>query len=400
MAGWLAAATGVFRKRAEDSLPQTFELRCLCGRMISGERVRQPQIRTCPACQQPAFVLPASVYPAVRTPPKKTVVRTPRQPVAAPADLSETAATEAPATSPDRRPGRPAGGAPGPAASPRPAAAPLVKPVVVDEGPSLAERLREALQPANLHRLRRKIFTPVRSVLLGIAVVIAATSWWLSHLAARDRARDVISTAPKLAEAAFEEDDLVAAASQYSRLSEAVQLLGRDNQESRLWRQMARETTASTNLVDAPLGEIFQDAVESASSDARALWPDRFRAHYRDDWIVIDAAVSRVDDGAGRTSFRIDYPLAFGTVRGRVIAHLPEFERLVPAGTQSQRIVFAGQLADCRFDPAEGQWLIELRPGTAFLWCQARTLERLGLPPDPDTLKILAAQSAATGLEP
>ncbi|MSR59164.1 MAG: hypothetical protein EXS05_16235 [Planctomycetaceae bacterium] len=402
MAGWLTAATGIFRKRTEDILPQTFEIRCACGRTIIGERVRLPQIKTCSACQQSLFVLPASVYPAPRPPAKKKVATVPRRAAATPSDeLPTTAsatATERPADRAAARTSRPE-----PASRPvTPAVtAPVTTPRTEPAGPTRAARLREALQPANLNRWRRKVLTPIRSVLLGVGVVIAATIWWLTHLAALERARDVILNVPKLAETALDEDDLIDAASHYGRLREAVELLGRDDQQSRLWRQLSREITASAKLVDASFAEIFQEAVDTASSEARVSWPDLFRAHYRDDWVLVDAPVSRVADDAGRTSFRVDYPLAYGTVRGRLVAELPAFEKRVESGPEPQRVIFAAQLADCRFDAAgEGIWVIELRPDTGFLWCRPQTFERLGLATDAATLKILAHQSTLVGLDP
>ena len=57
--------------------------------------------------------------------------------------------------------------------------------------------------------------------------------------------------------------------------------------------------------------------------------------------------VSRVTDETGRASFRVDYPLAYGTVRARLAAELPAFEMRVAPGAVPQRVIFAAQLADC-----------------------------------------------------
>ncbi len=95
MSGWLTTATNAFRKKV-DAPAQTFEIRCGCGKSLSGERTRAEQTATCPACKSALFVLPASVYPIPRSPVQKKVVRAPR-----PDEEDETSATATKSTKPD-----------------------------------------------------------------------------------------------------------------------------------------------------------------------------------------------------------------------------------------------------------------------------------------------------------
>src|SRR5262249_22563132 len=85
MAGWLAAAENMFRRHANIP-PPPFELTCICGHVLTGDRTSSFQRPTCPECQTTLFVLPASVYPAPKAPKRKVFVPAKPVPASAPAD--------------------------------------------------------------------------------------------------------------------------------------------------------------------------------------------------------------------------------------------------------------------------------------------------------------------------
>jgi hypothetical protein len=385
MSGWLTTATNAFRKKV-DAPAQTFEIRCGCGKSLSGERTRAEQTATCPACKSALFVLPASVYPIPRSPVQKKVVRAPR-----PDEEDETSATATKSTKPD-----PADVG-GPRRRPRSSAAPSRVATAAPE-PSFAERVQQAFEPANLDRLRRKLLTPLRLVLLGVALVIVATIWWIGHLRALDRARDTLASVPRQAEESLQEGDAPEAARKFALLRHAVDLLGRDDPQSRRWRQLARETAAIADLAAAPLHDILLEAAEAPD---RSAWANQFRVNYRDGWVLIDAPVSRATDGSDTARLTVDFPLVVGEHLGRLVAELPALEPAVAADGSARRVIFAAQLADCRLESGPDPiWRIELRPETGFLWTGAETYQALGMPPDESSSKTLAGQAQLLGIEP
>lgn len=389
MPGWLSTATNIFRRKSEAP-PQTFQIRCGCGKSVSGERTRTEQTTTCPGCKTALFVLPASVYPLPRTQvPKKKVALMERAPVD-----DETFSTTTKTLNPDSTAGAGRRRRGSVAAAETKTATTLLQ-------PSFGERLRHSVEPANLDRLRRNLLTPLRMVLLGVALVVVATVWWIGHLRALDRARDVLATVPRLAEESLQEGDAAEAARQFSRLSHAVTLLGRDDSQSRHWHQLARETAAISDLVTAALHEILQEAAEAEAGSDTSTWSNSFRVNYRDGWVLIDAPISRETDASDTTRWTIDFPLAVGEHRGRLIAEIPALKRALADDGSTRRVIFAAQLADCRLESgSDPVWRIELRPETGFLWSGAETYRLAGLPADDESLKILASQTQLLGIEP
>ena len=114
---------------------------------------------------------------------------------------------------------------------------------------------------------------------------------------------------------------------------------------------------------------------------------------------MLDAQVSRaVDPSAGRR-YEIDFLLTDGKNRAVIVADLDVFDRLISGGQSPQRVIFAGQLDDCRKDPQhENTWRIVLRPTTGFLWSSAGNLHLLGVAIDDGTSQLLADQTSHLGI--
>lgn len=389
MAGWLTTAANVFRKRTE-SPPESFEVRCVCGRTVAGVRSRLPQTPACPGCRLPLFVLPACVYPPVKSPPKKQAART-RPPTSENGNLpgagnSPAGSGRKPGTK-DRSPGTKNRG----------------KELTAAEHAreSLADRLRQATSRDSLRAWRRKNLTPLRVVVLGIVAVIAVTFWWMNHLRTQERAREVLTIAPRLGEEALQEGDLATAAQQFQRVRQAVDVLGRDDPQSHRWRQQARETLAISELASASLHDILQEAAEMSAGRSAESWAEYFRTTYRNGWVLFDALVTRTADESGPERYLIDYPLVMGENRGELVGNLVAFRALFDTPGEPRRVIFAAQLAGCRLAPdADGTWQIELAAESAFLWSSAETYALPGLTVDEATKKVLAEQAQLLGIEP
>jgi hypothetical protein len=259
--------------------------------------------------------------------------------------------------------------------------------------------LRELTGGADLDRLRRKIFTPVRLVLAGVVAVVALTGWWMLHLRALDQAERTVVSASRLGEQSLANNDLAEAARQYRMVRTSLDLLGRNDPPSRLLRQTADELMAAAELSRASLFDMLREAGESEGGRAGLSWTETFRLSYRNSWVVLDAPVTRAVGRSGGYRFDIDFPLPVGRDRGTVVGDLAIFDKAVSPDGTSTRVIFAAQLDDCRREPEhKGVWKISLRPATAFLWSSAGRLELLGIGIDDATKRVLDEQSGLLGI--
>jgi hypothetical protein len=264
--------------------------------------------------------------------------------------------------------------------------------------------VESAAARVDLERLRRKLFSPVRIVLAGVLLVVGLTITWIWHLNALSNAERTVAAATKQAELALEEHDLGEAARQYRQVQRALDVLGRNDSRARALRQTAFELTAAAELARASLFEILHEASSMNSSAARESWAATFHSNYRDEWVVIDARVSRFVDAARGDSadgrrYDIDFRLAEGENQAVIVADLTAFDAKITAGTDPQRVIFAAQLDECSPDPEHANtWRIVLRPSTGFLWSNAQNLELLGVAVDDETKQLLADQTAHLGI--
>jgi hypothetical protein len=250
-----------------------------------------------------------------------------------------------------------------------------------------------------LDRLRRKAFTPVKLVLASVLGVVALTAWWIVQLRERDRAERVVVESARLGGQALVDHDLGEAARHYNKVRAALDLLGRSDSAARALRQTAAEISAGSVLCRASLFDILHEAGETAYRRSQMTWDETFNSSYRDEWVVVDALVSRAADPAARPRYIVDFPLADGQNRGVIVADLDAFDKALSAGGGPQRVVFAAQLDDCRRDPQhDNTWLLVLRPKTGFLWSSDENLELLGVGMDEATRQVLSEQSRHLGI--
>jgi hypothetical protein len=230
---------------------------------------------------------------------------------------------------------------------------------------------------------------------LGVAVVIALTVWWSQHVRARNEAERTLTSSVRLAEQALEDSDLVEAARLYQHVRAALDILGRTDSRARELRQTASEITASADLARLSLFEILNEAVGTTARSGASMWADTFRSSYRDEWVLIDALVTRSSNPSTGQRFEIEFPLSSGAEQVRFAGDLACFERAVPGGSP-RRVIFAAQLDDFARDTKQDEptWRVVLRPATAFLWSAPENLERLGFEVDEETKRILAEQAS------
>ncbi|MGQ0633173.1 MAG: hypothetical protein ACT4QC_01070 [Planctomycetaceae bacterium] len=379
MAGWLSTATSVFRRKADEP-PQLYRLRCTCGRVLSGERLKSAQTVLCPGCRNSRFVLPASAYPRLKAPaPKKP----PQAPTERRGEVNQPTGEARRATTNDDV-----------AENAGVMASEATGRVVTSATEPARHSGRAEKTPIDFQRWRRKMLSPVRLVLAGVLLVTLATLGWLWRLRSLEHARIVLAAAPRAGEEALRDGDPAEAARQFAALRHALDTLGRDDPQARIWRRMSRETAAAADLLHASLHDILHEAVEARSGPSPAVWAELFRGMYRGGWIVIDAPVQRSELAEAQPRFVVDYPLSVGADRGTVVADLKALERVFGQNSGPRRVIFAAQVQDVRPDDGSNhEWRVVLAPDTAFLWTSAETFEMLGLALDHATRQLLEEQA-------
>lgn len=373
MPRWLITARQAFQRKPAPTEPPKFSVRCACGKTAEGERKHKAQQIACSTCRQPLFVLPISVYPAVRPLKKKK---------SAPREATEKkAATAAETAVKDQVPRGPRGVILG-----------------VDWGTWFGEA-KDQSHVFLRYFFSRKMWTPVRLVFLSVVAVILGTTYLILHARAIDRATQVLASATKKGQAALLEEDFPEAARQFQLAAGALDTLKRNDESARSIRQMYRESNAASQLSPRGPYEILSDAIETTGAAKGLNWPEVFRVNYHDNWLIFEAPVLRLNEAPEPPRYLVDLPIISGKIRATIVANLPIFNQL-NIDKKSQRVVFAAQIEDFRPDPdAPQDWQIVLRPGSAFLWSDVNNYKTLGFVPDDQTEQTLAAQTRLLGVE-
>ncbi len=393
MVNWLAKATEALR-RAPPPEPEPYEVACSCSHRLSGMRLAAFQVVRCHRCGNYVFVLPRDVYPKPK-PKKKAAAKVP------PATRGDSAP---PPSTPGAAPRSPtaktrAGTGAEVAERPAPAAAPALSTT-----PGSSDEIRiESVE--SLPTLRRPFFSPVRLLACGIFGVIGLTAYfvWQSHV--KEKAALTLRDHLDAGEAALRDKKLDEAASEYREAARAVDILGRDDDESRVVRQKAKELEALAHLSAISLYELCDEArVAVASGDTQ--WSERFDRVYRDKWVIIEGDIVSDAGPDGTPQPLIRYPFQIdGTtpviLDSRLKALAP---RSAVAGPQ--HVIFAGQLVSFREEGTKSKaWVLRLNDATAFLWAGAETYRVLGLGSDAlrtddETSHLLAEQAEIVGVKP
>jgi hypothetical protein len=401
MVHWLAKATEALR-RAPPPEPQPYEVACVCTHRISGMRLPAFQVVRCNRCGNYVFVLPQDVYPKPK--PKK---KSPSKAIVTPPEIGRgagsppplAAGTSSPGVSRRNPPaGRPVGAEV--AASPASAAAPATASAV--SSGSASEIRIESLEA--LPTVRGPFFTPVRLVGCGILVVVVLTGYFVWRSQLKEKAAVTLHMHLDAGEAALRAGQFEEAAAEYHQAAEAVDILRRDDAESRVVRQRAKELSAIAHLSPLSLYELCEEARVAVTS-GDASWSERFNRLYRDRWVVIDGDVVSDAGPDGALQPLIRYPFQ---IDGTPVILDARLKALEPGSAVAapQHVIFAGQLVSLAEEGTKSKvWVLRLKDSTAFLWAGTDTYRALGLGPDTlrsddDTARLLASQAEIVGVKP
>lgn len=360
MPGWLTKATQVFR-RARVDVP--FAVTSSAGKVVEGLRGDTHQVVRCPSTGEKLFVLPVDAYPAPRNAPAAK-----SKPKAKSKKPSKTEEPSRESASEQRE-----------AAAERP----VTRPRPRRRGLS---RIRERAAAA------RTWFTPLRTLGLGVVLVIGVTLWWTARSRARADAEIVLRTATREGWEALAAGDIETADDRFQAVIGALDTLGTDDPEM---RRVAAETHVVTELSNLSLLAVLDDAGD---------FPDRHHGR----WMIFDSAVVRASDANGNALVYVEFPFEIEGEPVDVIADPALFAGLeVPTEDSGATldVIFAARLD--ALEPGDGpfpRWRLTLESETGFVWTHSATLAATGLGGgglrDGETVdEILDRQARAMGVE-
>lgn len=373
MTGWLTKAKQVF-KPPEQRPPETFQLSCVCGEELGGERTDREQRAICPTCNSEMFVLPVSVYPLPRIPPARPPVRKPQPTESSEEDAVEidedqevAVATEAPPR--DSQQDKRADGS---------------QPKVG------AEKIRGIRHPRTQGG---RLFTPLRITALGIVAVLALTAFFEFRSRNIAKARSTLAEAAKAGTQALEDQDIFEAVRQFTEVARALDTLGRDDEEARRLRQLSREVFAIDQLITEPIEEMIERAV-AAGGETR--WAEQFESQYQGKWVVLETSLTNVGSGE---SFRIGFPTS---IVGEEVAVLIDRGTLpLKLNEEPTAVILAGQLDSVQPSGKDPRiWEIKLGAEATLLWANRNTYELMGFQPDEKVTATLAQQKELVEVGP
>ena len=385
--------------------PQFYQVACVSGHRLRGERTEGYQALRCPTCGDGIFVLPRSPLPeppASRPSGSTRVPQSERDPAPPPTqetgsfeddlialtdplpesaqpvghidpdaeiDWTEPTKPVAPAAPSEPRPTKrePATADASRRPRPRPAASPVpAKPPVPRESWGFWAR-----------RNRTPLLTAGAVSLVVLALVVR-------------QGRQRLEQLPRIAElgrteglAKLDAGEFYVAKRLLSDAAAAVDGLGGRVEGAEEIRQGAREAAIFTDLVPESLERIVEEAV-TYRTDATP-WSDYFRTHYRGRSVIIDAPVTEAPDPAKPGStYQVDYRLLLGKgprPDGRARIDLTNFALFIDARTTvGEQKPFGARLASLELDLGRNEWVIGLEADSGVFITHPRALEAVGWP--------------------
>lgn len=381
--GWLQKAqSAVFGRREEP--PQPYVVRCECGMTYSGIRATKPQKTACSRCGSTLFIFPVCPYPL----PASVEIRWQGQELA-----PEKSQKSDPA--PSEKPGKKRSG--GKSAG-----------TLADSGPQKTTKATSRpKEPAvRLGERLRTMFTPLRIVMIGLAVTVGSTVAIAVRNARIESARREVEPAIERGLKAYKEHDFATASAELAVAVTALDRLGRTDVASRQVRQYEKEARAASGLLTSTLADTLTDILNEKSEESLATRVERRLAGQ---WLFLDASLLASDGGSSRSSrarLEIDAALIVGklTCRMEFSQHPGKGWPRTLSEPLPQRAIFAAQLDTIRVGGSPHvDAVIVLRGDSAVLWTSAEGYAGLIPPPTDDEerkhwLSLLEAQRAALEL--
>ncbi|WP_435015672.1 hypothetical protein TA3x_003216 [Tundrisphaera sp. TA3] len=378
---------------------QLYQVSCVAGHRLRGERTEGYQALRCPSCGDGLFVLPRSPLPEPPAPTERASVRSPVE-TDEPAwtDDDELIALTDPI--PEKTS---TGSSPNPdidiewEESPAPAPAPKAKPQGAESTSDAstktrASRRRREDRPASPRptavRAPRPDFKQLarkhRTALLTIGVV----SLVVGALIIREGRRR-LELLPKVAERGrleglekLDAGEFHVAKRILVEAAAAVDGLGGRVEGAEEIRQGAREAAIFTDLASESLERMVEEAATFRDVTA---WSSHFKTMYQGRSIILDAPLVEAPDPSRPGSrYRIDYKIFLGKgpkPEGRARIDLEGFRLFEEARSSvGEQKPFGARLASLELDLEANEWAFRLEPRSGVFITHPLALEAIGWP--------------------
>lgn len=348
MARWIKKLVRKTASRGEEKVLQSFELRCGCGSQLLGHRMETAQQVVCHDCGDPRFVLPNNIYPIPKRAKRKRSKRK---------NHSDGDAAVA--------------------------------------GNSFAKRwalgavngIKSAaksiflwfwLQIVRVAKTIQKFFTPVRSIVSVVGLVICLTAWYSIQSGKYANAEKTFRASSAQAQRELEDGNLKEAAEKFLEADKALKILGIDDSAKRKVHQYSLETNALTRLSLSSLESIVAEASEAQREGKLEEWNQLSAKIHSEGWIILDTHLSNKNIHTDEEETLIHIPHLASDFKITIHVEIPEIRKLISSGT-AKRVILAFQFQECFPQASEDpRWVIKTNPETSFLWCHGELLNRIG----------------------
>ncbi len=353
-------------------LPAKFTIRCECGSSVSGTRGKSWQESTCSECHTVLYLLPTNVYPSTDSVANDVIGGTFGK------RLSVVLSEVIPRGKRKKKESKQT------ASSPKQDSMGTGSRKKKQPPPTTQGRVPMISLPRfNPVQAVRRIFTPIRLLVLGMLVAVGMTSSWRYHRNQMDAAgrvwRESLDAIPQL----IAEGDFQGLQETLAETTHAGRLTGQRGAEWRRTVNLLEETQAVTAICYDTLPELLS---EKTGSEASAL------AEVVGQYFVIDGYIDPVGDGSG--SFVLDIPAMSGQQSVVVTLQLPPLADYLQTNP-TQRFVFGFRLQGEVLSESNGEFhKLPVAPESFVLFTSAEHCDQLGMSvqADPALAEVLENQ--------
>ena len=367
------------RGTVAEEIPAGFGIKCDCGYEVTGFRSSSWQQINCPECRRTLFLLPSNVYPSTASvrndviggtfghrlrvvvgevlPGRRRHERMPEKPPSANGVVADKASDASGST----------------------------------EKPPPRRLPRISFPTVNPAKIARRVFSPFRLLVMGMLLVLGATSYWMYHRSQHETARNTWRDSTDAVSALIEQGEFELLEQTLSKATEAGRLIGQDGREWRQILNLLHETQALTSVCFATLPSLLSEV--SAQQPLAPPELQSFKSDLMGGTFVIDGYIDPVGDGAGE--YLLDIPAMSGEYPVSVTMQLPQLDDYMTQNT-ARRFVFAFRLASVEqpVDTGRDAWQLAVAAESFVLLTSEQHCQNLGfsVESDPSLAELLASQ--------
>lgn len=220
----------------------------------------------------------------------------------------------------------------------------------------------------------RNWFTPLRTAISLLVVILGFGGTYGYRQQMRANALQRLRSSITQGERALQQQQWNDATEQFRLAAEAVEQLGRQDQLARKVIQKNRELQAIDGLCALPVDEIIQSATGQVKRTLN--WQTEFKTMVQNRWFVMESWIT-LQATESRSEAILSLPLPVGEQKVTIVWPADLFHGF--DSREELHVLCAGQIESIeRMESPRFDWVVKMRPDSAFLWCFEETLGPLG----------------------